>query len=137
MSLDLSTCWTRCEVRSDVEHTKKVEVTAPHRLAMPMRAFEIPRFIPHTKPTPPDQTDTTGRDFIRIRMNPTPPDQSDRLHRSYNPSVAGSIHTRINEVHYSGSRPDRFRREIVQRTGATPRVVEVLDVVDDGDRVID
>jgi hypothetical protein len=32
---------------------------------------------------------------------------------------------------------DRFSREIVERTGATPRVVEVLDVVDDGDRVID
>ena len=24
-------------------------------------ALKIPRFIPHTKPTPPDQTDTTGR----------------------------------------------------------------------------
>jgi len=29
------------------------------------------------------------------------------------------------------------RREIVQRAGATPRVVEVLDVVDDSERVID
>jgi hypothetical protein len=32
---------------------------------------EIPRFIPHTNPTPPDETDTTGREFVKI------PDDSD------------------------------------------------------------
>src|ERR1035441_10501437 len=28
MNLDLSICWTKCEVRSDVEHPKKVEIPA-------------------------------------------------------------------------------------------------------------
>src|ERR1035441_4204480 len=28
MSLDLSACWTKCEVHSDVEHPKKVEIPA-------------------------------------------------------------------------------------------------------------
>jgi hypothetical protein len=58
-----------------------------------LSANEIPRFIPHTKPTPPDQSDTTGQDFHQFRMNPTPPDHSDRLHPPHNPSVVGSIPT--------------------------------------------
>jgi hypothetical protein len=54
---------------------------------------KIPRFIPHTKPTPPNESDATGQVFFQIRMNPTPPDHSDRMHPSHNPSVVGSIPT--------------------------------------------
>jgi hypothetical protein len=53
----------------------------------------IPRFTPHTNPTPPDESDTTGQVFFQIRMNPTPPDHSDRTHLLHNPSVVGSIPT--------------------------------------------
>jgi K+-transporting ATPase c subunit len=56
-------------------------------------ASKIPRFIPHTKPTPPDESDTIGQVFFQIRMNPTPPDHSDRMHPPHNPSVVGSIPT--------------------------------------------
>src|SRR5665213_3786628 len=54
---------------------------------------KIPRFIPHTNPTPPDQSDVTGQDFFQIRMNLTPQDHSDRLFPPHNPSVVGSIPT--------------------------------------------
>jgi hypothetical protein len=54
---------------------------------------KIPRFIPHTNPTPPDESNTTGQVFFRIRMNPTSPGQSDRLQPPHNPSVVGSIPT--------------------------------------------
>src|SRR5665213_1903525 len=91
MELDFSICWTKCEVRSDVEHTRKVEAPPLHHQVMPMGAFEIPRFIPHTKPTPPDESDITGPVFFQIRMNPTSPDHSDRLRSPHNPSVVGSI----------------------------------------------
>src|ERR1035437_5052261 len=91
MNLDLSIWWTRCEVRSDVEHTMTVEIPALNHQVMPMGALEIPRFIPHTKPTPPDRSDTTEQDFRRSRINPTPPDHSDRLHPPNNPWVVGSI----------------------------------------------
>jgi len=58
-----------------------------------MGAFEIPRFIPRTKPTPPDESDITGQDFFEIRTNPTSPDRSDRMYPPHNPSVVGSIPT--------------------------------------------
>jgi hypothetical protein len=64
--------------------------TNPHA-TIPIQ--KIPRFIPHTNPTPPDESNTTGRVFFRIRMNPTSPDQSDRLQAPHNPSVVGSIPT--------------------------------------------
>ena len=54
---------------------------------------KIPRFIPHTIPTPPDESDTTGQVFFQIRMNPTSPDQSDRKQPPHNPPVVGSIPT--------------------------------------------
>jgi hypothetical protein len=54
---------------------------------------KIPRFIPHTNPTPPDESNTAGQVFFRIRMNPTSPDQSDRLQPPHNLSVVGSIPT--------------------------------------------
>ena len=53
--------------------------------------MKIPRFIPHTKPTPPDESDTTKQVFLQSRMNPPSPDHSDRFQSPYNPSVAGSI----------------------------------------------
>jgi hypothetical protein len=61
----------------------------PH--AVPIE--KIPRKIPQTNPTPPDESDTTGQVFLQIRMNPTPPDHSDRLQPPHNPSVVGSIPT--------------------------------------------
>jgi hypothetical protein len=54
---------------------------------------KIPRFIPQTKPTSPDQTDITGQAFFQFRTEPTPPDHSDRMHPPHNPSVVGSIPT--------------------------------------------
>ena len=54
-------------------------------------AANIPRFIPQTKPAPPDQSDPNGQVFFQIRMYPTPPDYSDRIPPPRNPSVAGSI----------------------------------------------
>jgi hypothetical protein len=48
---------------------------------------KILRFIPHTKPTPPD------KDFRHFRTKPTPRDQYDRLPPPHNPSVVGSIPT--------------------------------------------
>jgi hypothetical protein len=54
---------------------------------------KIPRKIPHTNPTPPDESDTTGQVFLQIRMNPTSPDHSDHLQPPHNPSVVGSIPT--------------------------------------------
>ena len=54
---------------------------------------KIPRKIPQTNPTPPDESDTTGQVFFQIRMNPTPPDHSDRLQPPHNPSVVVSIPT--------------------------------------------
>jgi hypothetical protein len=68
-------------------------LTSEHlgELQEPFDSFEerlvIPRFIPHTKPTPPDQ------DANKFRTNPTSPDQSDRLLPPHNPSVVGSIPT--------------------------------------------
>src|ERR1022692_960671 len=53
----------------------------------------IPRFIPHTNSTPPDETDTTGQDFFQIGTSPTPPDHSDQMQPPHNPSVVGSIPT--------------------------------------------
>jgi hypothetical protein len=55
--------------------------------------FKIPRFIPHTKPTPTDHSDLTGPVFFQIRTIPTSPDHSDRMHPPQKPSVAGSIPT--------------------------------------------
>ena len=54
---------------------------------------KIPRKIPQTNPTPPDESDTTGQVFFQIRMNPTSPDHSDRLQPPHNPPVVGSIPT--------------------------------------------
>jgi hypothetical protein len=54
---------------------------------------KIPRKIPQTNPTPPDESDTTGQIFFQIRMNPTSPDHSDRLQPPHNPPVVGSIPT--------------------------------------------
>jgi hypothetical protein len=54
---------------------------------------KIPRKIPQTNPTSPDESDTTGQVFLQIRMNPTSPDHSDRLQPPHNPSVVGSIPT--------------------------------------------
>jgi hypothetical protein len=59
----------------------------------PFSIQKIPRKIPHTNPTPPDESDTTGQVFFQIRMIPTPPDHSDRLQPPHNPSVVGSIPT--------------------------------------------
>jgi hypothetical protein len=53
----------------------------------------IPRFIPHTKPTPSDESDIAGQDFFGIRMKSTPPDHSDGMQPPHNPSVVGSIPT--------------------------------------------
>jgi hypothetical protein len=61
----------------------------PH--AIPIE--KIPRKIPQTNPTPPDESDTTGQVFLQIRMIPTPPDHSDRLQPPHNPPVVGSIPT--------------------------------------------
>jgi hypothetical protein len=36
---------------------------------------KIPRKIPHTNPTPPDESNTTGQVFFQIRMIPTPPEK--------------------------------------------------------------
>jgi hypothetical protein len=47
----------------------------------------------HTKPTPPDQTDTTGQVFFQNRTSPTSPDHFDRLQPPHNPPVVGSIPT--------------------------------------------
>ena len=60
---------------------------------------KIPRKIPHTKPTPPDQTDVTGQVFFQFRMNPTSPDHSDHLHPPHNPPVVGSIPTGPTMLH--------------------------------------
>ena len=65
----------------------------PPRLNPSFGFQKIPRFIPHSKPTPPDEPDTTGRVFFQIWMNPTPPDHSDRMQSPHNPSVVGSIPT--------------------------------------------
>jgi hypothetical protein len=54
---------------------------------------KIPRKIPQTNPTQPDESDTTGQVFLQIRMNPTSPDHSDRLQPPHNPSVVSSILT--------------------------------------------
>jgi hypothetical protein len=54
---------------------------------------KIPRKIPQTNPTPPDESDTTGQVFLQIRTSPTSPDHSDRLQPPHNPSVVGSIPT--------------------------------------------
>src|ERR1017187_4990277 len=63
----------------------------------PFRKSHVSSHIPirhhRTNPTPPDESDTTGQVFFRIRMNPTSPDQSDRLQPPHNPSVVGSIPT--------------------------------------------
>jgi hypothetical protein len=61
----------------------------PH--AVPIE--KIPRKIPQTNPTPPDESDTTGQVFFQIRMNPAPRDHSDRLQPPHNPPVVGSIPT--------------------------------------------
>jgi len=53
----------------------------------------IPRFIPHTNPTRPDESDATGQVFFQVRINPTPTDHSDRMHPPHHPSVVGSIPT--------------------------------------------
>jgi hypothetical protein len=60
---------------------------------------KIPRKIPHTNQTPPDESDTTGQVFLQIRMNPTPPDQSDPLQPPHNPPVVGSIPTGPTMLH--------------------------------------
>jgi hypothetical protein len=60
---------------------------------------EIPRFIPQTKPTPQDPTDTTGQDSFQNRTDPTPPDRSDRMHPPHNPPVVGSIPTGPTMLH--------------------------------------
>jgi hypothetical protein len=52
-----------------------------------MVTSKIPRFIPHTIATPPDE------EFRNIRTKSTPPDQSDRFLSPHNPSVVGSIPT--------------------------------------------
>jgi hypothetical protein len=54
---------------------------------------KIPRFVPQTKPTSPDQTGATGQVFFQFRMNPTPPNHSNRMRPPHNPSVVGSIPT--------------------------------------------
>src|ERR1035437_8302259 len=50
----------------------------------------IPRFIPHTNPTRPDESDTTEQVFFQIRINPTRPDQSNHWYPPHTPSVVGS-----------------------------------------------
>jgi len=72
----------------------------------------IPCFIPQTKPTRPDQADTTGECFFQIRMNPTSPDQFDRLQPPHHPSVVGSIPTGptiLAETDQTLARPCRSR----------------------------
>jgi hypothetical protein len=61
------------------------------RLTIPIR--DIPRFIPHAKPMPPDESGTTGQFFFQIRTNPPSPDHSDRAHPLHKPSVVGLIPT--------------------------------------------
>jgi hypothetical protein len=60
---------------------------------------KIPRKIPQTNPTPPDESDTTGQVFLQIRTSPTSPDHSDRLQPPHNPSVVGSIPTGPTMLH--------------------------------------
>ena len=60
---------------------------------------KIPRKIPHTNPTPPDRSDTTGQVFVQNRTDPTPRDRSDRMHPPHNPSVVGSIPTGPTQPH--------------------------------------
>ena len=62
--------------------------TNPHAM-IPIQG--IPRCIPHTDPSSPDQTDTTEQIFFQIRMYATSPDHSDRMHPRHNLSVVGSI----------------------------------------------
>jgi hypothetical protein len=69
---------------------RRLSETNPHATIL---IQTIPRFIPHTNPTPPDESDTTGQVFLQIRMNPTSPNHSDRMHPPHNPSVVGSIPT--------------------------------------------
>jgi len=61
----------------------------PH--AVPIE--KIPRKLPQTNPTPPDESDTSGQDFFQIRMYPTSPVQSDRKESPHNPSVVSPILT--------------------------------------------
>ena len=72
----------------------------------------IPRFTPHTNPTPPDESDTTGQVFFQIRMNPTPPDHSDRLQPPHNPPVVGSIPTgpTMLRIGFQGTNPQGSKR---------------------------
>ena len=69
--------------------SRRASDTNPH--AIPIE--KIPRKIPQTNPTPPDESDTTGQVFFQIRMNPTSPDHSDRMQPPHNLSVVGSIPT--------------------------------------------
>src|ERR1035438_417064 len=93
MKFHLSICWTRCEARSVVEHAMKVRLPPLHHHVMPMAAFKIPRFIPHTKSTPQYESDTTGQVFFLIRMDPTSPDLSDHSLAPHNPWVVSWIPT--------------------------------------------
>ena len=61
------------------------------RSTIPIR--ENPRFIPHARPMPPDESGTTGQVFFQIRTNPPSPDHSDRAHPPHKPSVVGLIPT--------------------------------------------
>jgi hypothetical protein len=74
---------------------------------------KIPRKIPHTNPTPPDESDTTGQVFFQIRMNPTPPDHSDGLQPPHNPSVVGSIPTGPTNPYEAPYSPTNSRRFLV------------------------
>ena len=76
---------------------------------------KIPRFISHTKPTPPDEVDAIGQAFFPIGISPTSPDHSDRLLPSHNPLAVGSIPT--------GPTPSQFTslltyETVVQLAGA-------------------
>jgi hypothetical protein len=77
---------------------------------------KIPRFIPHTNPTPPDESNTTGQVLLQIRMNPTSPDYSERLQPPHNPSVVGSIPT-------GPTRKNRARHSVVSL--ATPLLLQL------------
>src|SRR5665213_550423 len=94
---------------------------------------KIPRKIPQTNPTPPDESDTTGQVFLQIRMIPTPPDHSDRLQPPHNPSVVGSIPTGPTKFYQVKQESRRFRLRILcysKGVAMRPPFMSYLDEVD-------
>lgn len=61
--------------RTEYDGMRQSFICPPARGAIPLQ--KIPRLFSHTKPTPPDESDTTEQVSLQFRMIPTPPDHSD------------------------------------------------------------